>query len=46
MSHFIYDLESLYDILNNEYNTPSKFINLTTIVKNYIGNDWVMLLVA
>ena len=41
MSHFIHDLESLHDILYIEYNTPSNFINLTTLVKNYIGNDWV-----
>ena len=41
MSNFIHDLESLHDILYIEYNTPSNFINLTTLVKNYIGNDWV-----
>jgi hypothetical protein len=39
MSHFIHDLESLHDILDCEYNTPGNFINLTSIVKKYIGID-------
>lgn len=37
---YIYSIESLYDILNSEYNSPSDFTNLTNIVKNYHGNDW------
>ena len=32
--------EYLYDILNSEYNSPSDFVNLTNIIKNYNGNDW------
>ena len=41
MSHFIHDLESLHDILDYEYNIPGNFINLTSIVKKYIGIDWI-----
>jgi predicted metal-dependent enzyme (double-stranded beta helix superfamily) len=41
MSHFIHDLESLHDILDYQYNIHGNFINLTSIVKKYIGIDWI-----
>ena len=41
MNYIIYDLESLYNIIDKEYDKPDNFINLTHIVKNYKGTDWV-----
>ena len=40
MSNFIYSIESLYNTIDCKYKASAYFIDLTHIVKNYIGVDW------
>jgi cysteine dioxygenase len=40
MSNFIYSIESLYNTIDCKYKASAYFIDLTHIVKNYIGDDW------
>lgn len=35
------DLKSLYNTMNANYINPSDFIDLTHIVNDYIGTDWI-----
>lgn len=41
MSNILYDLETLYELLDIEYDRPNLFIDLTHIVKKYKGIDWI-----